>query len=122
MKRTSIVQSLKSIISQADQILTKQPLHPHIEDFYKFSEELKRFFRKHIADRVILKTVNEIPSPGKTKWGKRDILLILLIFIIIVFVVFTGGDFVDLVSNDSNYKIREVKEKYERILALIERA
>jgi ABC-type polysaccharide/polyol phosphate export permease len=121
MKRTSIVQSLKSIISQADQILTKQPFHPHIEDFYKSSEELKSFFRKHIVDKIILKTVNEIPSPRKTKWCKKDILLILLIFIAIIFVV-AGGDFEGFGPNDSNYKIRAVKEKYEHILALIERA
>jgi hypothetical protein len=124
MKRSNIIQALKSIINQADKILLGRAIWSDMEQFSRGSDELKGFFKKYNTDKALLQLVNQIPDIGKSREQKKVLINILASTITFIFALIiisiTQEAFECSFNNDSRYQIEEVREKYARLLLLIE--
>ena len=71
----NILRQVKDIQYQAEKICTSSPSTTDIENFSKYSEEIKSFLLSHIEIPEIKKLVNDIPKiPKNESVGKKGAL------------------------------------------------
>lgn len=117
MLSDNTIRQIKDVISQADRILSGNNANAEIGDFSRFSGEMKTYLLAHFSDSAVIDLVHQIPAIKPNKSAGKNLLLGLLFLPAIYF-----GAEMDCSSSHEGllFKVREAKEKYARLMQVLE--
>jgi len=110
----NLKRQLKDIQNEADKIIHGKPSLVDVRNFQKYSDEMKKYIRKHSTNTNVLKKLGEIPMVIDLEEEKKEG------FFTIIFVYFLGFFLFWFIRNSKINKSKQLVKQAKSVYASIE--